>query len=101
MPRENGPAKLLREAKATRSAFPRSIQPELATLVSVAPAGDKWLHEIKFDGYRLLAYVNRGSVSLVSRNQNDWTTKFPAITKALAKLPVKQVVLDGEVAVVL
>ena len=72
---------------------------ELATLVDRPPVGDEWVHEIKFDGYRLLAYVENGSVRLVTRNDNDWTRKFPAIYAAVAKLKAKSAVLDMEAVV--
>ena len=52
---------------------------QLATLVDEAPEGDKWVHEIKFDGYRLLGFVAGGAARLRTRNGNDWTESFPAI----------------------
>jgi ATP-dependent DNA ligase len=55
-------------------------------LVDTAPDGDQWLHEIKYDGYRMHAPVDRGSVKLLTRTGLDWTHKYPAITKAVAKL---------------
>src|SRR5262249_29443030 len=82
---------------ARKSAFPRTIEPPLATLVEEAPRGDDWLHEIKFDGYRVLAYLDEGDVVLRTRKQNDWTGRFPEIAEAVAALPVRQAVLDGEV----
>ena len=72
---------------------------ELATLVDCPPTGDDWVHEIKFDGYRLLGYVANGSARLVTRNGNDWTRKFPAIYAAVAKLKAKSAVLDMEAVV--
>jgi bifunctional non-homologous end joining protein LigD len=75
------------------------IQPELARLVDEAPAGDEWLHEIKFDGYRILSRIDRNEIHLFTRNGNDWTAKFPHLCEALRALPVKQAWLDGEVVV--
>jgi bifunctional non-homologous end joining protein LigD len=72
---------------------------ELATLTAKPPEGDEWLHEIKFDGYRLLAYRSGDEVRLKTRNGNDWTQKFPSIHAAVAKLKVKSVVLDMEAVV--
>ena len=57
--------------------------PQLATLVSEPPSGDEWLHEIKYDGYRIGARVKRGRVFLYTRNGNDWTAAFPEIADAL------------------
>ncbi len=72
---------------------------ELATLVDAPPAGDEWLHEIKFDGYRLLGFLANGHVRLITRNGNDWTQKFPSIAASIAKLKAKTAVLDMEAVV--
>jgi bifunctional non-homologous end joining protein LigD len=74
---------------------------QLATLVDAAPEGDDWLHEQKFDGYRILAVLDRGSVRLLSRRFKDWTAAFPGVAVAVARLPAERAVIDGEVAVVL
>ena len=75
------------------------VEPMLATRVDDAPAGDDWIHEIKYDGYRLLAAVSGPSVKLYTRNGLDWTGKFQSIADALAEMQLKDVLLDGEVAV--
>jgi len=75
--------------------------PQLATLVATPPSGDDWLHEIKYDGYRIGARVRKGRVTLYTRNGNDWTAAFPEIADAVAKLDVDDAVIDGEAAVVL
>ena len=72
---------------------------QLATLVDAPPEGDQWLHEIKFDGYRLLAFLADGEVRLRTRNGNDWTHKFPSIYASVAKLKAKTAVLDMEAVV--
>jgi bifunctional non-homologous end joining protein LigD len=84
-------------AGAKRGALPRELKPQLATLVDKAPAGDEWLHEIKFDGYRILARLQRGKVVLLTRNGHDWTHRFQGIAEALATLPLESGVIDGEV----
>jgi bifunctional non-homologous end joining protein LigD len=76
-------------------------EPQLATLVADAPDGDSWLHEIKYDGYRIGCIVRRGRAQLISRNGNDWSERFAAVTEAAAALPVKSALFDGEVAAVL
>lgn len=81
------------------AALPSFVEPQLASLAAKPPAGESWLHEIKFDGYRLLARVDRGHVKLKTRNGLDWTTRFPSIKKALEALPVVTAFLDGEVVV--
>jgi bifunctional non-homologous end joining protein LigD len=82
-----------------RTKLPDWIQPQLATLAETAPAGDDWLHEIKYDGYRLLAWIDGTDVRLMTRNQKDWTDRFPAVVEALASLGWTGAVADGEVGV--
>jgi bifunctional non-homologous end joining protein LigD len=87
---------------ATRPArLPRFVEPELATLVSAPPDGDGWLHEMKFDGYRILCRIEKGRATLWSRNAHDWTSRFPAVAAAATKLPARDAFLDGEVVVLL
>src|SRR5688572_24686196 len=74
-------------------------QPQLATLVKAAPDGDEWLHEIKYDGYRIGCVVERGRVRLTSRNGKDWTEAFPPIVAAARDLGVDRAILDGEAAI--
>ncbi|KPN16910.1 ATP-dependent DNA ligase [Xanthomonas sp. Mitacek01] len=72
------------------------FEPQLAKLGSAAPQGESWLHELKWDGYRLLATIARGKVRLWSRNALEWTDKVPEITAAVARLGLKSGALDGE-----
>jgi hypothetical protein len=65
-------------------------------LVDAAPEGDGWLHEIKFDGYRMHARLDRGGVRLLTRTGLDWTHKYPAIAQAVSSLGAGQAYLDGE-----
>ena len=82
---------------ARRRALARETPaPQLARLVARAPAGEDWLHEIKWDGYRLIACVRDGVVSLYSRNALDWTAKLPEIAGAIALLGLRDALLDGE-----
>ena len=74
------------------------FEPQLATLADEVPQGPQWIHEQKFDGYRMLGLVDNGQVMLVSRNGHDWSDKFPAVIEAVRKLRFKQVIFDGEVA---
>jgi bifunctional non-homologous end joining protein LigD len=79
--------------------LPKELQ--LAKLVSEAPEGDEWLHEQKFDGYRIVAVKTGAAVQLLSRRFKDWTAEFPAVAAAVAKLKLANVILDGEVCVLL
>jgi bifunctional non-homologous end joining protein LigD len=63
------------------------------------PAGDKWLHEIKWDGYRLLLRIEGRKVAILTRGGHDWTNRFPAIRDAALQLPVRAALLDGEAVV--
>jgi bifunctional non-homologous end joining protein LigD len=65
------------------------------------PHGDRWLHEVKYDGYRIIARKSGEEVALFSRSGLDWTVRFPAIAKALSSLPCDNALLDGEIAFVL
>ena len=89
-----------RVAGAKRAALAAFVPPQLATLVSRAPTGNDWLHEMKFDGYRILARRAGKEVALLSRNGRAWTGRFPAVADGVGALPAREVLLDGEVAVV-
>ncbi|MDX2133017.1 MAG: DNA ligase D [Planctomycetota bacterium] len=84
-------------AGAKKAPMPRRIRPQLATLVERAPTGPQWLHEVKFDGYRMLARVTREGVTLISRTGKDWTPKFGAIAQGVRALGLPDCVLDGEI----
>jgi bifunctional non-homologous end joining protein LigD len=90
---------LAKLAGAKRRPMPKKPQAELAMLVPTPPEGTDWLHEIKFDGYRMLCRVEQGSARFDSRNGQDWTARFASLAQAAARLPAKQVLLDGEVVV--
>jgi bifunctional non-homologous end joining protein LigD len=92
-------SELLEGVKGVRKgAMPKTVIPMLATLVEGPPKARDWLYEIKWDGYRALAYVEDGRAKLVSRNQNDLTAAFAEVA---AELPLhvraRRVLLDGEV----
>jgi len=72
--------------------------PQLATIVKSPPSGDRWVHEIKYDGYRIGCVISKDRVRLISRNGNDWTHVFPSIAEAARKLPTDDALIDGEVA---
>ena len=84
--------------KAARKAdLPDKMEAQLATAVKSPPTGASWVHEIKYDGYRMLCRIADGEVRMVSRNAKDWTSDFPALARAVARLPVASAWLDGEV----
>src|SRR3984893_17744953 len=72
---------------ARKGPMPESIKPQLAALSDKAPEGDEWLHEIKYDGYRLLARIKDSAVRLITRGGLDWTAKFSELAHSLGELP--------------
>jgi bifunctional non-homologous end joining protein LigD len=92
----------VKKARAATGApgLPR-YRAQLATLVETPPSGPEWLHELKYDGYRIGCYIDNGAVRLESRRGRDWTQSFPEVVEAAKALGVRQALLDGEVAIVL
>jgi bifunctional non-homologous end joining protein LigD len=82
------------------SGLPETYAPQLATLVKAPPSGREWVHEIKYDGYRIGCRIDRRTVTLLSRRGLDWTDRLPEIHDAAAALGVRAALLDGEVAIV-
>jgi bifunctional non-homologous end joining protein LigD len=82
---------------AREGSMPEALKPQLAVLARQAPDGSQWLHEIKYDGYRLLARIARGEVRLETRSGLDWTAKFPELARHFGGLPVETALIDGEV----
>jgi bifunctional non-homologous end joining protein LigD len=83
-----------------KSKMPDFVDPQLATLAKEAPQGDEWLHEIKFDGYRMLCRVQNGRARFLSRNEQDWTHRFDHFVRAANQLPAKEFMIDGEVVAI-
>jgi len=80
--------------------MPGFLEPCLATLRTTPPSGDEWLHEVKFDGYRLQAHIENGGLTLFTRSGLDWTKKFSGpVTDAFARLDCGSAIIDGEVVV--
>lgn len=87
-----------RVIKGSRPApHPGFVEPALATLRTKPPASDKYVHEIKFDGYRVQAHLRGGLVSLWTRGGLNWTKRFPTIAVAVGSIPATNLVMDGEV----
>jgi bifunctional non-homologous end joining protein LigD len=70
---------------------------QLCTLVDSVPTGSAWLHEVKYDGYRVLVAVSGGEAKVFTRSGLDWTEKFPEVAEAAAGLDVDSALIDGEV----
>ena len=84
-----------RKRKSVR--LPKFAKPQLATLVDDVPAGNEWMHEIKFDGYRAMISAKGGEARVYTRNGKDWTDKFGPLVKAIAALKLPACLIDGEI----
>jgi bifunctional non-homologous end joining protein LigD len=93
------PVSALRSAGTGAAPFPVDAPFQLATLVTEAPAGDEWVHEVKYDGYRLHIAVQDGAARVLTRNGLDWSDRFPTLIAAAQKLPATSALLDGEAVV--
>jgi bifunctional non-homologous end joining protein LigD len=87
----------LKSIGAKKAELPVSLDVELATLTEEVPEDDVWLHEIKFDGYRMVCRIDGDEVRFLSRNQQDWTERLKPLARAVKKLGIAQGMLDGEV----
>ncbi|WP_439571542.1 DNA ligase D [Sphingomonas sp.] len=90
--KHGGPGLRRGDAKA-----PAFRPPQLATLVDSVPAGNGWLHEMKYDGYRALVAIGKGGPRVYTRSGLDWTDKFASIAEAAGNLPASSALIDGEV----
>jgi bifunctional non-homologous end joining protein LigD len=86
-------------AGARKGILPTFVEPSLAQLTDAPPAGKNWVHEIKFDGYRIQARLDGGKVQLLTRSGLDWTRRFPTVAAALKGVAVSSALLDGELVV--
>jgi bifunctional non-homologous end joining protein LigD len=85
---------------AVRAKLPQRQAPQLAAVAQEPPDGDGWVSEIKFDGYRLLCWLDHGKVRVVTRNGLDWTDRLPAVAEAVAGLRADTALVDGELAAI-
>jgi bifunctional non-homologous end joining protein LigD len=84
---------------ARKAILPVFVEPSLAVATATPPAGAKWVHEIKHNGYRIQARIDGGKVTLLTRKGLDWTVRFRPIESALKKLAIGSGLLDGEIVV--
>ncbi|MBC7855715.1 MAG: ATP-dependent DNA ligase, partial [Pirellulaceae bacterium] len=81
--------------------LPVKIAPQLAMLADHTPNGDQWLHEIKFDGYRIICRLDNGKVKLITRRFQDWTHRYTPIAEAAVQLSADTAIFDGEIVALL
>jgi bifunctional non-homologous end joining protein LigD len=79
--------------------FPGFIEPALATSIEKVPSGDRWLHEIKFDGYRVQVHLANEAVKVYTRRGNEWTKRFRKIADDAWHISAGSAIIDGEVVV--
>jgi bifunctional non-homologous end joining protein LigD len=84
-------------AGAKPAFHPGFVTPQLAYLLEDVPQGPRWLHELKFDGYRLQAHKEKGGVRIYTRSGHDWTQRFSHIAGEVQRLPAQNIILDGEI----
>ncbi len=98
-PARGGAPRPGRIAGAVRADMPARLAPQLASSASDPPQGDGWLHEIKFDGYRTIAFVSGDGVRMTTRSGLDWTARYADLAERFRALPCREAIIDGEVVV--
>jgi bifunctional non-homologous end joining protein LigD len=86
-------------ALGAKAPMPAFIEPALATLVGRVPSGGRWIHEIKFDGYRVQAHLANDAVKIFTRRGHDWTSRFKKVAHDARLIKASSAVIDGEVVV--
>jgi bifunctional non-homologous end joining protein LigD len=79
--------------------YPGFVEPALASSMAKVPAGDRWIHEVKFDGYRVQVHLANGVVKVFTRRGNDWTSRFKKIAGDAWHISAGSAIIDGEVIV--
>ena len=82
-----------------KATFPGFIERTLASSISKVPSGERWLHEIKFDGYRVQLHIANDDIKVFTRRGNDWTTRFKKIAADAYLINASSAIIDGEIVV--
>ena len=83
----------------TKATYPGFIEPALATAIDKVPSGERWIHEIKFDGYRVQVHLANNEIKVFTRRGNDWTKRFKKIADDAWHISAGSAIIDGEVVV--
>src|SRR5437879_7745420 len=86
-------------AIGVKAPFPGFIEPALATSIDKVPSGDRWIHEIKFDGYRVQLHIHNDAIKVLTRRGNDWTRRFSKIAADAYLINAGSAIIDGEIVV--
>ena len=84
-------------AIGVKAPLPGFIEPALATAINKVPSGDRWIHEIKFDGYRVQLYLAHEAAKIFTRRGHDWTQRFKKIAGDAFLINASSAIVDGEV----
>src|SRR5437667_347548 len=84
-------------AKTAQDPSPGSVDPALATSIAKVPAGDRWIHEINFDGYRVQLHIHNDAIKVFTRRGNDWTRRFNKVAADAYLINAGSAIIDGEV----
>ena len=82
-----------------KAPFPGFVEPALATKIGKVPSGERWIHEIKFDGYRVQLHIANDDIKVFTRRGNDWTKRFRKIAADAYLINAGSAIIDGEVGV--
>jgi bifunctional non-homologous end joining protein LigD len=80
-----------------KAPFPGFVEPALATSIEKVPSGDLWIHEIKFDGYRVQLHIHNDAIKVFTRRGNDWTRRFSKVAADAYLINAGSAIIDGEV----
>jgi bifunctional non-homologous end joining protein LigD len=86
-------------AIGVKAPFPGFIEPALATSIAKVPSGDRWIHEIKFDGYRVQVHLVNETIKVFTRRGNDWTKRFKKVADEAWHITAGSAIIDGEIVV--
>ena len=86
-------------AIGVKAPFPGFIEPALATSIEKVPSGERWIHEIKFDGYRVQVHLRDAAIKVFTRRGNDWTNRFRKIAADAWHIGAGSAIIDGEVVI--
>ncbi|MGM4961601.1 non-homologous end-joining DNA ligase (plasmid) [Bradyrhizobium barranii] len=87
------------EALGVKAPFPGFIEPALASSIDRVPSGERWIHEIKFDGYRVQVHLANEAVKVFTRRGHDWTNRFQKVANDAWHLKASGAIIDGEIVV--
>ncbi|SFV19496.1 bifunctional non-homologous end joining protein LigD [Bradyrhizobium arachidis] len=86
-------------AVGVKAPFPGFVEPALALSIEKVPSGARWIHEIKFDGYRVQVHLANEAVKVFTRRGHDWTNRFKKVADAAWHIKAGSAIVDGEVVV--